>query len=114
VAGYTATLGDVRVAQFQSGQRYSRTYVQDASYLKVREATVAFDFPQSLVSRLWSGARYMRVSLSGRNLLTFSPYEGVDPEVRWVAEQNTSSRLAQELWAYPPSRSFWLTLDLGF
>jgi hypothetical protein len=88
--------------------------VQDASYLKVREATLALDLPQSLVRKVWNSARYMRVSLSGRNLLTITPYEGVDPEARWVAERSIATGLAQELWAYPPSRTFWLTLDLGF
>jgi len=107
-------LGLVRPLEFASGTRYSKRYVQDASYLKVREATLSVDIPQSLVRKLWSGSRYARVSVSGRNLLTFTKYRGVDQESRWVAEQNTSQRLGQELWAYPPSRTFWFSVDVGF
>jgi len=107
-------LGIVRPLQFASGNRYSKIYVQDASYLKLREATLSVDVPQSLVRKLWSGSRYVRVSVSGRNLLTLTGYRGVDQESRWVAEQNTSQRLGQELWAYPPSRTFWFSVDVGF
>lgn len=112
--GDTRPTGVVRVAQFQSGQRYSRVYVQDASYLKMREATLSFELPATFVKQVWSGARYVRVSASGRNLLTITPYKGVDPEARWVAEAGVASRLGQELWAYPPSRTFWFSLDVGF
>jgi hypothetical protein len=107
-------LGIVRPLQFASGGRYSKVYVQDASYLKLREATLSIDVPQSLVRKVWSGSRYVRMSLSGRNLLTVTGYRGVDQESRWVAEQNTSQRLGQELWAYPPSRTFWFSVDVGF
>jgi hypothetical protein len=107
-------LGIVRPLQFASGNRYSKIYVQDASYLKVREATVSLDLPNSMVRKVWSGARYAKVSLSARNLFSFTKYRGVDQEARWVAEQNTSQRLGQELWAYPPSRTFWFSVDVGF
>ena len=63
--------------------------------------------------KFWSGARYVRVSASGRNLLTVTHYYGYDPE----GEEMTKS-LANganwELWGYPPSRQFWFSLDLGF
>jgi TonB-linked SusC/RagA family outer membrane protein len=95
-------------------EKHSRQYVQDASFLKLREASISVDLPASFVHGIWSGARYLRLGLSGRNLLTFTPYEGTDPEQRWVPEQGIASRLPQELWAYPPSRSFWLSFDLGF
>ena len=94
--------------------RTSRVYVQDASYLKLREATLTVEMPTSFVHRLWSGARYARLSLSGRNLLDIKKYQGSDPEARWVAENSLSQALPQELWAYPPSRTFWFSVDVGF
>ncbi|MBI4500386.1 MAG: SusC/RagA family TonB-linked outer membrane protein [Gemmatimonadetes bacterium] len=106
--------GQVRPLQFSSGNRLSSVYVQDASYLRLREATLGIDLPNRMVHRFWSGARYVRLSLSGRNLWISTPYQGVDSDARWVVEQGAASRLGQELWAYPPSRTFWLTLDVGF
>jgi hypothetical protein len=51
------------------------------------------------------------VSLSARNLLTFTGYSGLDPEVSNFGDQPIS-----RLWdiaPFPPSRSFWLTFELG-
>ena len=107
-------LGQVRPLQFSSGTRMSSVYVQDASYLRLREATLAVELPASLVRSVWSGARYVRLNLSGRNLIMWTPYQGVDPDARWVVEAGAASRIGQELWAYPPSRTFWLTVDMGF
>jgi hypothetical protein len=71
--------------------------------------------PLSWVRTLWGSARYVRVSLSGRNLLVFSKYKkvGYDPEVQQVA-RSLAAETTWELWAYPPSRSLYLTIDLGF
>jgi hypothetical protein len=52
------------------------------------------------------------VSLSGRNLFIFSKYNGYDPEV------NNGGNLAPgrfvDLAPFPPSRSFFFTLDVSF
>src|SRR2546425_411910 len=89
------------------------TSLQPSNYVKLREVSVSLDVPPSLVHRLWSTARYVRLSLTGRNLLTFTPYPGVDPEA-----QNTPTSLADrvpgEFLSYPASRTFWLAVDLGF
>ena len=103
-------LGLVRSLQFR---KHSRVYMQDISFLKLREVTLSLELPQSLVRSITGSARYMRVSVSGRNLLTFSPYAGTDPEQRWRPDVTASARVFQELWAYPPSRSFWFSVDLG-
>jgi hypothetical protein len=104
-------LGHYREQMFN---RTARIYVQDASYLKLREATLSLELPTSLVRSVWSGARFVRLSVSGRNLLDIKSYKGSDPEARWVAENSLSQALPQELWAYPPSRTFWFSVDLGF
>jgi TonB-linked SusC/RagA family outer membrane protein len=87
----------------------------DASYLKLREATLSVEVPQRMVQRYWSGARYARLNVTGRNLYTWSKYlkVGYDPEVQQVA-RSLAAEMTWELWAYPPSRSFYFTIDLGF
>ena len=56
-------------------------FVEDASYLKLREMSVRYRF-SGLENSLLSRARMndMTVFLVGRNLLTFSDYKGYDPE----------------------------------
>ena len=57
-------------------------------------------------------ARYARLSVSARNLFTVSPYEGLDPEVSNFGRQAAGAGL--EIGPFPPSRSYWFTVDLGF
>jgi TonB-linked SusC/RagA family outer membrane protein len=87
----------------------------DASYLKLREATLTVDVPQRMIDRFWGGARYVRLNVTGRNLITWSKYlnVGYDPEVEQVA-RSLAAEMSWELWAYPPSRSFFFTIDVGF
>jgi TonB-linked SusC/RagA family outer membrane protein len=105
--------GDERFAR--ASKTALNTVTWDASYTKLREATLSYDLPLSWVRTLWGSARYVRVSLSGRNLLVFSKYKkvGYDPEVQQVA-RSLAAETTWELWAYPPSRSLYLTIDLGF
>ncbi|MBI4503561.1 MAG: SusC/RagA family TonB-linked outer membrane protein [Gemmatimonadetes bacterium] len=92
--------------------KQARLFLQDASFWKLREVTLGLDVPQSMVRKMWSGARSVRLSLGGRNLLTFTKYRGTDPEQRWRPDLGLTT-LPIELWGYPPSRSFWFSVDLG-
>ena len=89
-----------------------RVTLQDVSFLKLREATLTFQLPPSMVHRFWAGSRYVRLNLGGRNLLTFTPYRTGDPEVNGFV-RSAAKGVPFDLWAYPPSRSFWFSVDLG-
>jgi hypothetical protein len=87
-------------------------YAEDATFVKLREATLSVDLPASLVRNLWSGARYVRASVSGRNLLTFTGYTGFDPEVSNFGAVGIGRNV--DVAPFPPSRSFWFSVDVGF
>ena len=88
------------------------TYFQDASFVKLREVTLTYDMPESMVANLWSAARHIRLNLSSRNLLTFTDYAGLDPEVSNFGSEAVGR--GQDVAPYPPSRSFWFSVDVGF
>ena len=67
------------------------TYFQDASFVKLREVTLTYDMPESMVANLWSAARHIRLNLSSRNLLTFTDYAGLDPEVSTSAARRSDA-----------------------
>src|SRR6185369_16900505 len=50
--------------------RLTRIYYQDISYTKLRELTLGYDLPASLVNRALPGAANAHLSFSGRNLKT--------------------------------------------
>ena len=84
--------------------------MESASFFKLREVTLTFDVPTSAVRGLF-GARSARLSLSGRNLFTSTPYTGLDPEVSNFGNQAIFRNI--DVAPFPPSRSFWFTIDLG-
>jgi TonB-linked SusC/RagA family outer membrane protein len=91
---------------------HTQVYVQDGSYLKLREVSLTYELPTSLTSHLFGGVRYARLNLSGRNLLRFTPYKGIDPEVSNFGNQAIARNI--DVAPFPPSRSFFFSIDLGF
>jgi TonB-linked SusC/RagA family outer membrane protein len=91
----------------------TQVYVQDASYLKLREVSVTYELPTSVRTGLFGGSvRYARLNVSGRNLLRFTPYKGLDPEVSNFGNQAIARGI--DVAPFPPSRSFFFSIDLGF
>jgi hypothetical protein len=79
----------------------------------VREISLSYEFPAALTGRLFGGAaRSTRIELAGRNLFTFSDYPGLDPEVSNFGNQPIARNI--DVAPYPPSRSFFFTIDVGF
>jgi len=104
------TLGEQRLRLYPG--RTSTIWVEDGSFVKLRELTLTYEVPAETASRLWGGVEGMRVSLSGRNLLRFTSYTGLDPEVSNFGSQAIARNI--DVAPYPPSRSFWLSVDLTF
>jgi TonB-linked SusC/RagA family outer membrane protein len=89
-----------------------RVYIEDATYLKLRELTVSYELPLSFINGIWPAARYGRLSLSGRNLFTSTTYTGMDPEVSNFGNQGVGRNI--DVAPFPRTRSFWFGIDLGF
>ncbi|TXK31104.1 TonB-dependent receptor [Pontibacter qinzhouensis] len=56
----------------------STYYLRDASYLRLKNVVLSYSLPSALVSRI--KAKGISVYVSGENLLTWTKYEGGDPE----------------------------------
>ncbi|HEX3762728.1 MAG TPA: SusC/RagA family TonB-linked outer membrane protein [Kofleriaceae bacterium] len=97
-----------RLMSLNSGD--PRPYIEDASFVKVREVSIAYSLPKRLVAQL-NPLKSLLVSVSGRNLLTFTGYSGLDPEVSNFGSQAISRNF--DVTPYPPSRTFWLSFTAG-
>ena len=103
--------GQARQEEWTSGK--TQVYVQDASYLKLREITLAYNLPDNITHSLFGGsARYVRLTVSGRNLLRFTGYRGLDPEVSNFSNQAIVRNI--DVAPFPPSKTFFFGFDLGF
>ncbi len=60
----------------------SSRYIEDASYLRLRNVTVGYTFPNTLVNRSGNGIiKKLRFYVQGQNLITLTNYSGLDPEI---------------------------------
>lgn len=102
-------LGQYRYDTWNGGKNTS-VYIQDGSFAKVREVNLSYVVPRSLYTR-FNGVQSMTLNLSARNLFIISGYNGYDPEVNNGG--NFVTRFV-DLSPWPPSRSLWFSVDLGF
>lgn len=86
------------------------TWIEDASFLRMRDLTLSVDVP---VERLnLPLAQRGRLYIRGQNLLTFTDYSGFDPEVNIAGQDNVL--LGFDYSAYPAARTYMIGLNLGF
>jgi hypothetical protein len=98
--------GDERLYWFSQRRP---VYVEDGGFLKLREVSLSYDVPTRFLGRRVSSAQ---LQLSGRNLKTWTNYSGYDPEVSNFG--NVAAGRNQDVTPFPPSRTFWLGLNLVF
>lgn len=60
--------------------RNSDFYIQDGSYLRLKNIQLGYTFPKKWVNKL--SVSNLRVYASATNLFTITSYDGLDPEVR--------------------------------
>jgi len=87
-------------------------YIEDASFLKVREVSLRTTLPDSWVRSARLGAHGISVGVSARNLLTWQHYSGLDPEVANLGSAAIRNNL--DVAAYPPSRSIFFDIGVRF
>ncbi len=87
-------------------------YIEDASFVKLREVSVMFDVDPDKLGPLQFGTRSLTLGVVGRNLAMWTDYSGLDPEVANFGAQAVRNNL--DIAPYPPSRSFYFSVSLGF
>ena len=87
--------------------RFSRRFVEDGSYLKLRNVTIGYS-----LNKPFKSVEMIRVYLSGNNLFTITNYKGYDPEVN--AFGSTPSMRGVDAGGYPQAREFTFGVNLTF
>ena len=85
-------------------------FVDDATYLKLREVGFYYTVPTNLVESL--NVERIRLGVSGKNLLLFSDYNSYDPEVSNFGAQPVAQSV--EVTPYPSSRRVFFHINLDF
>lgn len=98
----------ILLAQYYSGGPLRDFTINNARYVKFRELSLTYDAPTQYAGRV--GARALSVTGSARNLHTWSPYSGTDPESQFVAGSPTQVDQAH----LPQLLNYALTFHLSF
>ena len=101
------TAGD-RALCDRSVTRYGM-WTQPADFFKIRSASLSFRVPESLLP---GQLRSATLRLQGRNLLTSTDFEGIDPEA--FEDGSAEVLFRQEYYNLPPIRSFLLSVQIDF
>jgi TonB-linked SusC/RagA family outer membrane protein len=79
-------------------------YIEDASFLKLRNLTIGYTLPFRITSSKNSN---LRIFVSAQNLFTITKYKGYDPEAsRYGGDETNGLYQGIDLTAYPSSRGF--------
>ncbi len=86
-----------------SSNSRSTRYIEDGSFLRLRNVTFSYNFPFDWIDR--AGFQSIRLYVQGQNLWTLTDYSGFDPEM---------DETGSEFFRYPVGKSFTFGVDLTF
>ena len=88
----------------------STRYMEDADYFKIKTVTLGYDF-----KHLWKACPFqqLRLYVQAQNLMTFTSYTGLDPEVGNSAG-GSGWASGVDLGLYPPSRTYLVGASIKF
>ena len=112
-ANPTASVPDLRQADNSKNYRASDFYVKNGSYMRLKDVRLSYNVPQHLVSKLH--LQGLQAYISAYNLLTFTKYNGLDPEVgRNSGSESNNLYMGVDHGNYPQARNFTFGLNLTF
>lgn len=106
----SATVQRLNTADGNDNNRMSSRFVEDGSYLRIKNISLGYTFPQKW-TRKWH-IENLRVYMNIQNAFTFTKYKGYDPE---VGAYNYNVLLRGVDYArYPSQRIYTVGLNLSF
>ncbi len=92
------------------GMAASSRYLFDASYVRIKDITLSYDFPRELLSKI--KVKGLNAYFNVSNVYTFTDYPGYDPEASQSGDSVTSA--GYDSGVYPLPRVYTLGLKVSF
>lgn len=98
----------------QNNKLTSTRFLEDGSYLRLKNLQVGYNLPAAFTSKMKISS--LRLYVSAQNLLTFTDYTGLDPEMATSANAaGEGVRAAGIDWGtYPSARTFTVGVNVNF
>lgn len=87
--------------------RISDLYVKNGNYMRIKNIQLGYTLPKALTQQVF--IQRLRLYVAAENLLTITPYKGLDPELGGGEKSNGIDR-----GYYPQARTFTVGLNLAF
>ena len=98
---------------FYNGLDPSDYFVEDGSYVKLKELSLHYTFMSEQLAKIGLGRiPSLKMGLVGRNLLTFTDYSGLDPEVSGLF--GDPFQVKMDWFQYPQFRTFSAVFEINF
>jgi hypothetical protein len=108
-------IGDITQIPLFGGtynNRQSTRYLEDGSYMRLKEATLGYNFSPEILKKL-KGISNLRLYVKGQNLLTFTQYTGLDPEVNYDGE-GYEFDMGTDFFTFPHPRVVLFGVNIDF
>lgn len=92
--------------------RISDRYVEDGSFLRIKNITLGYTFPKALLNK--AKIENLRVYVNIQNLYTFTKYTGYDPEVGASTQDSSSLTYGLDNGRYPSPAMYSFGLNITF
>ncbi|MBV7532016.1 TonB-dependent receptor [Chitinophaga sp. sic0106] len=99
-----------------NSNRFTNDYVEDGSYIRIKNVQLGYSFPSSLLN-MQRIVKALRVSIGVQNLATFTKYTGFDPEVgAYVGKeaQVSAQYIGVDAGRYPLTRMYSASIAVDF
>jgi len=107
-----ATIPDLDPSDAARNFRASDFYVKDGSYMRLKELRLSYNFTKKICSKLFLSD--LSLFISTYNLLTFTRYNGLDPEVGKVSgTEGNNLNMGVDHGNYPQARTVTFGLKLA-
>lgn len=108
------TYTDVPKRTLTRSQRVSSRWIYDGSYIRLKNISLGYSLPLSLIKKV--GMAKARLYVSAQNILTFTNYKGFDPEVNYNSSggANSNRNLGLDYASYPNAKTYTVGLNVGF
>ena len=98
--------------------RTSTRFVEDGSYMRIKNLTIGYSLPNESLSSILNGAiSGVNIYVTAQNLLTLTKYSGYDPEIgasNVYSGGNATLLQGVDFGFYPQPRSFILGVNVSF
>jgi TonB-linked SusC/RagA family outer membrane protein len=92
--------------------RTSSRYLEDGSFIRVRNITLSYNLPLSTISKIRMSSA--QVFVSGDNLFTFTKFSGLDPEVNSFSNTNYYQIGGVSDFKYPINKQYLVGIRMSF